>query len=71
MTGTWIPKKHPSSALFLVADGRPLITRSVCQIRLREKRGDLTDISIVVDACHCVILDVHDLCRFNFTSDVW
>ncbi|KAG6883357.1 hypothetical protein C0992_008940, partial [Termitomyces sp. T32_za158] len=29
MTGTWIPRKNPQSAMFLVTDTRPLITRSV------------------------------------------
>ncbi|TFK41302.1 inositol/phosphatidylinositol phosphatase [Crucibulum laeve] len=29
MTGTWRPRKSPSSALFLITDGRPLITRSM------------------------------------------
>ncbi|KAF8898432.1 SacI homology domain-containing protein [Infundibulicybe gibba] len=29
MTGNWVPRKNPSSALFLVTDPRPLITRSM------------------------------------------
>ena len=29
ITGTWVPRKGPSSALFLITDNRPLIIRSV------------------------------------------
>ena len=29
VTGTWVPGKSPSASLFLVADRRPLIIRSV------------------------------------------
>lgn len=29
MTGAWIPRKGPSSALFLIADTRPLVLRAV------------------------------------------
>ncbi|KAK0245926.1 SacI homology domain-containing protein [Armillaria nabsnona] len=29
VTGTWVPRKNPSSSLFLVTDSRPLITRSM------------------------------------------
>ncbi|KAG6817615.1 hypothetical protein H0H87_006243 [Tephrocybe sp. NHM501043] len=29
VTGTWIPRKNPAAAMFLVTDARPLITRSV------------------------------------------
>jgi hypothetical protein len=29
MTGAWIPRKGPSSALFLIADTRPLVLRGV------------------------------------------
>ncbi|KJA26115.1 hypothetical protein HYPSUDRAFT_36978 [Hypholoma sublateritium FD-334 SS-4] len=29
VTGAWIPRKSPSASLFLVADARPLITRSM------------------------------------------
>ncbi|KAH9487075.1 hypothetical protein JR316_0001141 [Psilocybe cubensis] len=29
VTGTWIPRKNPSSALFLITDPRPLIIRSM------------------------------------------
>ncbi|KDR84844.1 hypothetical protein GALMADRAFT_107223 [Galerina marginata CBS 339.88] len=29
VTGTWIPRKNPSAALFLISDPRPLITRSM------------------------------------------
>jgi NADH:ubiquinone oxidoreductase subunit 4 (subunit M) len=29
MTGAWIPGKGPSSALFLIADTRPLVLRAV------------------------------------------
>ncbi|KAG6869151.1 hypothetical protein C0993_012250 [Termitomyces sp. T159_Od127] len=34
MTGTWKPRKNPQSAMFLVTDARPLITRSVPAIAL-------------------------------------
>ena len=30
ITGTWIPRRSASSALFLVTDSRPLVIRSVC-----------------------------------------
>ncbi len=29
MTGAWIPRKGPSSALFLITDKRPLVLRAV------------------------------------------
>ncbi|KAF9023437.1 hypothetical protein BDZ89DRAFT_1069917 [Hymenopellis radicata] len=29
VTGTWVPRKGPTSSLFLVTDGRPLVTRSM------------------------------------------
>jgi phosphatidylinositol 4-phosphatase len=29
MTGAWIPRKGPSSALFLITDTRPLVLRAV------------------------------------------
>jgi hypothetical protein len=29
VTGTWVPRKNPSSSLFLIGDPRPLIIRSV------------------------------------------
>jgi len=29
ITGTWVPRKNPSAALFLITDPRPLITRSM------------------------------------------
>ncbi|KAF8971430.1 SacI homology domain-containing protein [Flammula alnicola] len=29
VTGTWIPRNHPSASLYLIADARPLITRSM------------------------------------------
>ncbi|KAF9056681.1 inositol/phosphatidylinositol phosphatase [Panaeolus papilionaceus] len=29
ITGNWVPRKNPSSALFLVTDARPLVTRSM------------------------------------------
>jgi hypothetical protein len=30
MTGAWVPRKGPASALFVIADTRPLILRAVC-----------------------------------------
>ncbi|KAF9481724.1 inositol/phosphatidylinositol phosphatase [Pholiota conissans] len=29
VTGAWVPRKNPSASLFLIADARPLITRSM------------------------------------------
>jgi len=29
MTGVWIPRKGPSSALFMITDTRPLVLRAV------------------------------------------
>jgi len=35
VSGSWVPRKNPSSALFLVTDARPLITRSVSTLAPR------------------------------------
>jgi hypothetical protein len=39
ITGAWVPRKGPSSALFLIADTRPLVLRAVCYQRLVKAFG--------------------------------
>lgn len=40
ITGAWIPRKNPAASMFMVADSRPLIIRSVCSYRpSREEYG--------------------------------
>lgn len=42
VTGAWIPRKSPSASLFLIADARPLITRSVRQSNIMTIFANLT-----------------------------
>lgn len=67
MTGSYIPRKKPSSALYLVTDTRPLITRSVrMTVRLMDRIGQQC-----LDAFSGLFLALYDLCRTHTPSIFW
>ena len=66
MTGTWIPRKSPSTAMFLVSDSRPLLIRSV---RCRPLSFGLVLANwMPLDAICNFGFFVHDLCWSHSTS---
>lgn len=68
VTGAWVPRKSPSASLFLIADSRPLITRSVS---IYVQCFAYSGANSAVDACCCVVLPVYDLCWLDSAEDVW
>lgn len=67
MTGSYIPRKNPSSALYLVTDTRPLITRSVrIAVRLMHRIC-----RHCLDAFGGLFLALYDLCWTDTASIFW
>lgn len=67
MTGSYIPRKNPLSALYLVTDTRPLITRSVrIAVRLMYCINRQC-----LDAFGGMFLALYDLCWTHIATILW
>jgi len=70
MTGAWVPRKGPSSALFLIADTRPLILRAVGS-RSNYFRYGSDYYCVISGPLHLELFVVHDPRRSHIASYIW